>query len=62
MASAKTTRPSELFELTKEDLEACLHKFPKLRSALKEISFKRLARVKEILSEEDVEKVKEGMV
>jgi cAMP-dependent protein kinase regulator len=62
MASAKTTRPSELFELIKEDLEACLHKFPKLRSALKETSFKRLARVKEILSEEDVEKVKEGMV
>jgi len=62
MASAKTTRPSELFELTKEDLEACLHKFPKLQSALKETSFKRLARVKEILSEEDVEKVKEGMV
>ena len=62
MAFAKTTRPSELLELTKEDFEACLHQFPKLRSALKEISFKRLARMKEILSQEEVEKVKEGLV
>jgi len=62
MASAKTTRPSELLELTKEELEECLHQFPKLGSALKEISFKRLARVKEILSQEEVERVKEGMV
>ena len=62
MAFAKTTRPSELLELTKEDLEACLHQFPKLRSLLKETSFRRLARTKEILSQEEVEKVKEGMV
>jgi cAMP-dependent protein kinase regulator len=62
MAFAKTTRPSELLELTKEDLEECLLQFPKLRSILKETSFKRLARMKEILSQEEVEKVKEGMV
>jgi cAMP-dependent protein kinase regulator len=62
MAFAKTTRPSELLELTKEDLEECLHQFPKLRSILKETSFKRLARTKEILSQEEVEKVKEGLV
>jgi cAMP-dependent protein kinase regulator len=62
MAFAKTIRPSELLELTKEDLEACLHQFPKLRSILKETSFKRLARTKEILSQEEVEKVKEGLV
>jgi len=62
MATAKTTRPSELLELTKEDLEACLHQFPKLRSTLKEISSKRLAQMIEILSQEKVEKVKEGMV
>jgi cAMP-dependent protein kinase regulator len=62
MAFAKTTRPSELLELTKEDLEACLHQFPKLRSILKETSFKRLVRTKEILSQEEVEKVKEGLV
>jgi CRP-like cAMP-binding protein len=62
MAFAKTTRPSELLELTKEDLEECVHQFPKLRSILKETSFKRLAQVKEILSQEEVEKVKEGLV
>jgi CRP-like cAMP-binding protein len=62
MATAKTTRPSELLELTKEDLEACLHQFPKLRSTLKEISSKRLAQMIEILSQEKVERVKEGMV
>jgi CRP-like cAMP-binding protein len=62
MATAKTTRPSELLELTKEDLEACLHKFPKLQSTMKEISSKRLAQMIEILSQEKVEKVKEGMV
>jgi cAMP-dependent protein kinase regulator len=60
--SAKTTQPSELLELTKEDLEACLLKFPKLRSILQETSFKRLAQMKEIFSQEKVEKVKEGMV
>jgi len=63
MASAKTIQPSELFELTKEDLEACLQEFPKLRSTLREISFKRrLARIKEILSQQEIEKAKEGMV
>ena len=62
MATAKTTRPSELLELTKEDLEACLQKLPTLRSTLKEISSKRLARMAEILSHEEVEKAKEGMV
>jgi CRP-like cAMP-binding protein len=62
MATAKTTQPSELLELTKEDLEACLQKFPTLRSTLKETSSKRLAQMVEILSHEKVEKVKEGMV
>jgi len=62
MASAKTVRPSELLELTKENLEACLLQFPKLRSMLKEISLKRLAQTKEILSREEVERAKEAMV
>jgi cAMP-dependent protein kinase regulator len=62
MASAKTIRPSELLELTKEDLDACLLQFPKLRSILKEISLKRLAQTKEILFREEVEKAKEAMV
>jgi len=61
-ASAKTIKPSVLFELTKEDLEACLLQFPKLQSTLKEISLKRLARIKDILSQGEVEKVEEGMV
>ena len=62
MAYAKTTRPSELLELTKEDLEACLLHFPNLRSALEEISLKRLTRTKEILSQNEVEKAREVMV
>ena len=62
MAIAKTTQPCELLELTKEDLEACLQKFPTLRSTLKETSSKRLSQMVEILSHEKVEKVKEGMV
>jgi cAMP-dependent protein kinase regulator len=62
MAFAKTIRPSELLELTQEDLKACLLQFPKLRSTLKEISLKRLAQTKEILSREEVERAKEAMV
>jgi CRP-like cAMP-binding protein len=62
MASAKATRSSELLELTQEDLEACLLKFPKLQPILKEISLKRLVQMKELLSQEAVEKAREAMV
>jgi len=62
MAFARTTRPTELLELTKEDLEACLKQFPKLQTILKEISMKRLVQMKELLSQEAVEKAKEAMV
>ena len=62
MAYAKTTRPSELLELTKEDLDACLLHYPNLRSALEELSFHRLSRTKEILSQNEVEKAREFMV
>jgi len=62
MAFAKTTQPSELLELTKEDMEACLLKFPKLQPILKEISSKRLVQMRELLSQEAVEKAKEAMV
>jgi cAMP-dependent protein kinase regulator len=62
MAYAKTTRPSELLELTKEDLDACLLHFPTLRSTLEELSFHRLSRTKEILSQKEVEKAREVMV
>jgi cAMP-dependent protein kinase regulator len=62
MAYAKTTRPSELLELTKEDLDACLLHFPNLRSTLEELSFHRLSRTKEILSQKEVEKAREVMV
>jgi cAMP-dependent protein kinase regulator len=62
MASARTTQASELLELTREDLEACLTQFPKLRETLKEISFKRVVQMNEILSQEKVERAREGMV
>ncbi len=62
MAFARTTRPSELLELAKEDFDALLRKFPHLQSVVKEISSKRLVRMKEILSQGSVEKAKESMV
>jgi CRP-like cAMP-binding protein len=62
MAFARATRPSELLELTKEDLETCLAQFPKLQTVLKEISMKRLVQMKELLFQEAVEKAKEAMV
>ncbi len=62
MINAKTTQTSELLELTKEDFEAILRQFPGLQSTVKEISSKRLARIKEVLSQEGIEKVREAMV
>jgi cAMP-dependent protein kinase regulator len=62
MAFAKTTRPSELLQLTKEDLEVCLLQFPNLRSTLEGISSKRLVQTREILSQEEVEKAREVML
>ena len=62
-ASAKTTQPSELLELTKEDLEACLSRFPQIRETLKEITVKRLTRMNlEIFSHKKSERVREAMV
>jgi cAMP-dependent protein kinase regulator len=62
-ASAKTLVPSELLELTREDLEGCLQQFPQIRSALKDISIKRLTRMNlEIFSQRNTEKVREAMV
>lgn len=63
MASAKTIQPSELLELRKEDLEACLFQFPQIRETLKEITVKRLTRMNlEIFSHKKSEKVREAMV
>jgi CRP-like cAMP-binding protein len=63
MASAKTIQPSELLELTKKDLEACLLQFPQIRETLKEITVKRLTRMNlEIFSQKKSEKVREAMV
>jgi len=63
MASAKTIQPSELLELTKEDLEACLFQFPQIRETLKEITVKRLTRMNlEIFSQKKSEKIREAMV
>jgi len=62
MTHAKTTRTSELLELTKKDFKACLLQFPGLQSTLKEICSKRLTRIKEIFSGEEIKKAKEAMV
>ena len=62
MASARTTRPTELLEMTQEDFKACLLQFPNLQTKLKEISLKRLSRIKELLSQEAIQKAKEAMV
>jgi CRP-like cAMP-binding protein len=62
MANARTNRPTELLEMTKEDLKACLLQFPALQTKLKEISMKRLHRMKELLSQEAIQKAREAMV
>jgi cAMP-dependent protein kinase regulator len=62
-ASAKTLVASELLELTRDDLEVCLQQFSQIRSALKDISVKRLTRMNlEIFSQRKTEKVREVMV
>jgi CRP-like cAMP-binding protein len=50
MAFAQTKKPSELLELTKEDLDKCLTQFPALRQNLKKVASERLGFIKEILS------------
>ncbi|MGZ3524373.1 MAG: cyclic nucleotide-binding domain-containing protein [Thermodesulfobacteriota bacterium] len=62
MAFARTTQPSELLELTKEDLETFALQFSEIRSAWKEISYRRLTQMKELLSQKDIEKAREAMV
>ena len=62
MAFARTTQPSKLLELPKEDFDDLLRLFPKFQSAVKEISSKRLSQMKEILSKESEEKAKESVV
>jgi CRP-like cAMP-binding protein len=62
MTEATAIRSSELFELTKEDFQACLQLFPGLHSAAKKISSMRLARIKTALSQEGIERAKEAMV
>jgi cAMP-dependent protein kinase regulator len=61
-ANARTTRPTELMEMTKEDFNACLLRFPNLQTKLKEISVNRLSQTKELLSQESIQKAKEAMV
>jgi len=62
MAFARTTLASELLELTQEDLEACCLHFSEIQSVWKEISYKRLTQMRELLSQKDVEKAREAMV
>jgi cAMP-dependent protein kinase regulator len=61
-ANARTTRPTELMEMTKEDFNTCLRRFPNLQTRLKEISLIRLSRTNELLSQEAIQKAKEAMV
>jgi len=62
MAFAKTTQATELLELSKEDFDDLLQKFPRLQSVAKEISSKRLVRMKEAISQGLAERAKESMV
>jgi len=62
MANAKTTRPTKLLEITREDFRACLLQFRHLQTKLKEISLKRLSRTTELLSQGAVQKAREAMV
>jgi len=62
MANARTLRPTELLEMTKEDFKACLLQYPNLQTKLKDISLKRLHLMKELLSQEAIQKAKEAMV
>jgi cAMP-dependent protein kinase regulator len=62
MAFARTTQPTELLELSKEDFDDLLQKFPRLQSIAKEISSKRLVRMKEALSQGMAKKAEEFMV
>jgi CRP-like cAMP-binding protein len=61
-ANARTTRPTELMEMTKEDFNACLLRFPNLQTKLKEMSLHRLSRTNELLSQEAIQQAKEAMV
>jgi cAMP-dependent protein kinase regulator len=62
MAFAKTTRPTELLELSKAEFDDLLQRVPRLRSTAMEISSKRLVRMKEALSQEKARGAEEFMV
>ncbi len=62
MASAKTTRPTKLLEIAREDFKTCLLEIPSLRVKLKAVSLRRLSRTKELLSQEAIQKAREAMV
>ena len=62
MANAKTTRPTKLLEITREDFKTCLLQFRHLQTKLKEVSLKRLSRTTELLSQEAIQRAREAMV
>lgn len=62
MAFAKTTQPTDLLELDKENFDRLLQKFPQLQSVTKEISSRRLIRMKEALFKVESGRAKEFWV
>lgn len=62
MAFAKTTQPTDLLELDKENFDRLLKKFPQLQSVTKEISSRRLIRMKEALSKVETGRAEEFWV
>ncbi len=62
IGSARATQPSEILELYKKDFDELIQKFPNLQAIAKEISSKRLVRMKEIFSKDSVDQAKEPMV
>ncbi|MCX8118817.1 MAG: cyclic nucleotide-binding domain-containing protein [Desulfobacterota bacterium] len=62
MAFARTTRPTELLELSKRDFEDLLRRHPPLQAIAREISSKRLSRMKEVLTSGLRETTKESLV
>lgn len=63
MASARTTQPSELLELSKVEVDYCIARFPSLRKILADISMRRLTQSNsEIFSQKNTEEMRKAML